>query len=136
MGARGPKSSEELALKPSVGIIARQDAPYDLRDEEAEVWKGIVESLPAEWIGPGSAPVLAAYCRATVSARRIGMLIVQAEAEDEYDVKHHMNLIAAHNRVAQTIKTLATALRLTPQSRYTPARAGNQKPEGPKPWER
>lgn len=137
MGTRGPKSAAETAVAPmgAVGIVARQDAPYDLRDEESEVWKGIVESLPADWFTPGSAPVLAAYCRATVSARRIGMLIVQAETEGEYDLAAHMALIKAHNQISQVIKTLATSLRLTPQSRYSPRAAGSQKPDGPKPWE-
>ncbi|MCA0272390.1 MAG: hypothetical protein LCH69_10050 [Proteobacteria bacterium] len=137
MGTRGRKSAAELAVATPPGLIvtARQDAPYDLRDEEADVWRGIVESLPADWIAPGSVPVLAAYCRATVSARRLGMLIVAVETGEGYDADQHMKLIRAHGQVAQVLKTLATALRLTPQSRYTPARAGNQRPEGSRPWE-
>ncbi len=138
MGARGRKSAAELVVAAPSGlaVMARQDAPCDLRDEEADVWRAIVESLPADWITPGSAPVLAAYCRATVSARRLGMLIVQVETAEDYDAARHMNLIQTHGQVAQLLKTLATSLRLTPQARYTPTRAGGaQTPKGPRPWE-
>ena len=125
MRKRGRTSSAELEIGvTALTITARPDCCYSLRDEESEVWKAIAESLPGDWISPGSAPVLAAFCRATVSARRLGMLINQEEASPDYDVKRHLDLIRAHSHVAATIKTLAASLRLTPQSRDTPQRAG------------
>jgi hypothetical protein len=139
MGRRGRTSSAELEVAgKAVSITARPDACYSLRDEEAEVWKAIAESLPADWITPGCAPVLAAYCRATVSARRLGMLIAQEEAAQDYDHVRHLAFIRAHSQVAATVKTLATSLRLTPQSRYTPQRAGTAaggSSSGRKPWD-
>ena len=135
MGARGPKSGEELTTLPAPEVVARLDADYSLRDEEAEVWKSVVEAHPADWFNPGSAHLLAGFCRAVVSARRIGMLIVQAEEDDAFNVTHHLALIRAHSEVQRTLKALATSLRLTPQSRYTPASAARQgRAEGPKPW--
>ena len=136
MGTRGPKSQEELTIpKPETEVSARMDADYSLRDEESEVWKAITESLPADWINAGNAPVLAAYCRATVSARRIGQLVYQAENADAFNPDEFLKLIAAHSKLAQTIKTLATALRLTQQARYLPKQADKARAEGHKPWQ-
>lgn len=138
MGKRGPKSLAEIATVAAsqVQVTARMDAPYDLADEESEVWKSIIESLPADWITPGSAPVLAAYCRCAVQARRLGQLIKSVElGKDEYDLGMHLELIREHGKVANTLKTLATSLRLTQQSRYTPQRAGTARTaRGRKPW--
>lgn len=139
MQKRGRKASAELEVaKVALTATARPDAPYDLNQKEADVWRGIVDGLPADWITPGSSPVLAAYCRATVSARRLGMLIAQEEAAADYDVDRHLAFIKAHSQNATTIKTLATSLRLTPQSRYTPQRAGTAAggySGGKRPWE-
>ena len=136
MGARGPKSGDELATVQAPEVVARLDADYSLRDEESEIWKSVVEAHPADWFNPGSAHLLAGFCRAVVSARRIGMLIVQEEQSADYDVSRHLALIRAHGEVQRTLKAQATSLRLTPQSRYTPASAARQgRSDGPKPWE-
>ena len=136
MGTRGPKSQDELTVqKPQTEVSARMDADYSLRDEESDIWKAITESLPADWVNPGNAPILAAYCRATVSARRIGQLVYQAEDAADFDPDEFMKLVAAHSKLAQTIKTLATSLRLTPQARSLPKQSDKARVEGKKPWE-
>lgn len=142
MGQRGPKSSAQLAtvrLSDPLQVQARPDAPYDLPDEAAEVWKATVEALPADWIGAEAHPVLAAYCRVTVQLRRLGQLIHQAETgPDPLDVAFYAGLIKTHCTTAQVMKTLATSLRLTPQSRYraeAAAKAIDGKRPGPRPWD-
>lgn len=142
MGQRGPKSSAQLAtvrLSDPLQVQARPDAPYDLPDEAAEVWKATVEALPADWIGAEAHPVLAAYCRVTVQLRRLGQLIHQAETgPDPLDVAFYAGLIKTHGGTAQVLKTLATALRLTPQTRMRAegaARRADGSPRGKKPWE-
>jgi hypothetical protein len=142
MGQRGPKSSAELAtvrLADSLQVQARPDAPYDLPDEAAEVWKATIEALPADWIGAEAHPVLAAYCRVTVQLRRLGQLIHQAETgPDPLDAAFYTGLIKTHGATAQVLKTLATALRLTPQTRMRAegaARRADGAPRGRKPWE-
>lgn len=68
--------------------------------------------------------MLAQYCRTVIAARRIGQLIKQiAHSGGEYDMDQHLALIREQNKTSATIKTLATALRLTPQSRYNPGSA-------------
>jgi len=142
MGKRGPKSLAELSAPLADGALqvqARPDAPYDLADEAADVWRGTVEALPADWIGPEAHPVLATYCRTAVQLRRLGQLIHQAETEPgPLDISTYTGLIRAHGAAAQVLKTLATSLRLTPQTRLraeTAARKVDGVPRGRKPWE-
>src|SRR4028119_1546858 len=72
MGTRGRKSAAELALIGPGGIETRRrlEAPADLSAEQAEVWRGIVNTLPADWFSPGSGPAPAALCRHTVAPPR------------------------------------------------------------------
>lgn len=143
MGKRGPQSAEALSVAAikggNVTVQARPDAPYDLPDEAAEVWKATVEALPADWIGTEAHTILAAYCRTSIQLRRLGQLIHQAETKPgPLDVPEYLALLKAHGTAAQTAKTLATSLRLTPQTRLRPEtaarRAGAYTP-GRKPWE-
>ena len=140
MAKRGRKSGAELATQPPVTREARPDACYSLSDEAAQVWQATVEALPADWIGAEALPVLAAYARTTVSLRRVGQLIHRAEHGPEpLDLAEYNLLLRLHAQQAQTLKTLATSLRLTPQSRYraegAARRMGNHI-TGPRPWER
>lgn len=138
MGSRGKQSAEALATVSPVRIEVRPDAPYDLPDEAAQVWKATLEALPASWIGPEAHPVLAAYCRTTVALRRLGQLIHQAEyAEGPLDVDLHGKLLRSHASQSGVLKNLATALRLTPQTRMRAEKAGRagRGGTGPRPWE-
>lgn len=142
MGKRGPQSAAELTAPITSGglqVQHRPDADYSLPDEAADVWRATVEALPADWIGPEAHPVLSAYCRTTIQLRRLGQLIHQAEtAEETFDVDSYAGLIKTHGAAAQVLKTLATALRLTPQTRLRAegaARKADGTPRGRKPWE-
>lgn len=142
MAKRGPKSSAELTAPAALGGItaqSRPDADYSLPDEAAAVWKATVESLPSDWIEPGALPVLSAYCRTTVALRRLGQLIHAAEfAEGPLDLQEYSLLLREHARQAQTLKTLATSLRLTPQTRLRAETAGRKSDNfrpGPRPWD-
>lgn len=136
----GRKSAAELAtLPPSAEKQARPDADYSLADEQAEVWRAVIEALPADWIGAEALPVLSAYCRTVVALRRLGQLIHQAEFEEgPMNIGLYSTLLKNHAQQAQVLKTLGTSLRLTPQSRYraeTAAKAIDGKRPGPRPWD-
>lgn len=139
MRQRGRKSTAALtAPPPATTAEARPDACYSLTDEAAEVWHATLAALPAGWVGAEALPVLAAFCRQTVALRRIGMLIAQEEKGEGYDLDRHLALVRAHGAAAQVLKTLATSLRLTPQTRLradAAARTIEGRPSGPKPWE-
>ncbi len=143
MAKPGRKSAAQLAtMSVATQKTARPDADYSLADEQAEVWHATLAALPADWVGPEAHPVLAAYCRTTVQLRRLGQLITAMETSDstgaELVTAEYIALIKAHGATAQTLKTLATSLRLTPQSRYraeSAARNIDAKRPGPRPWE-
>lgn len=136
----GRKSAAEMAtFAPTADKQVRPDADYSLADEQAEVWRAVIDSLPADWIGAEALPLLSAYCRTTVALRRLGQLIHQHEFSDgPMDLAAYSVLLKNHAQQAQILKTLGTSLRLTPQSRYraeTAARTIDGKRPGPRPWE-
>jgi hypothetical protein len=141
MTQRGRKSAAELAIIGLGGLETRRrlDAPADLSTEQAKVWRGVVNSLPADWFSPGSAPVLAALCRHVVAGRRVaGWIARLEEAQDGLDEERWFKLLARQEAESKMVAALATRLRLTPQSRYTPhgaAVAGRKDHDGPRPWE-
>jgi hypothetical protein len=55
--------------------LPRPDAPYDVTDEEAEVWRTVVDSMPADHFIPANYHLLTQLCRHVVEARRIAQLI-------------------------------------------------------------
>lgn len=127
MGQRGRKSAAALAIaEPQNGAVINADAPYDLTDEQADVWRATLASLSPDWIETGAHPTLAAYCRTTTNLRRLGALIAQAEGEAEFNPVDYLALLKAHAAQAQVIKTLSTALRLTPQTRLRAETAGRK----------
>lgn len=140
MAKRGRTSAAELeAPRALVERQARPDACYSLADEAAEVWQATVEALPADYISAEALPVLAAYCRTTVSLRRLGQLIHACEhGPEDLDVATYTKLLSSHAQQSQVLKTLATSLRLTPQTRYK-AEAAERKTRGytggKKPWD-
>jgi hypothetical protein len=139
MRKRGPKSSEELAIAGLAAVTGhvRPEPPYDLLTEEgASIFRTIVDSLPADWFSPGSVPVLVQLVKHVVASRRIAELIAQEERRKDYDFERHDRFLKAQERQSAAIQRLATSLRLTPQSRYTPQRAATQgETLGPRPWE-
>lgn len=141
MAKPGRKSVADIATRPApTEKQARPDADYSLPDEQADVWRAVIEALPADWIGAEALPLLSAYCRTTVALRRLGQLLHQAEfGPDPLDVNLYSMLLRNHAQQAQVLKTLGTSLRLTPQSRYraeTAATTIDGKRPGPRPWDR
>ncbi len=138
MAQRGRKSAAALAVREQTQTVVHADAPYDLTDEQAEVWRATLASLPPDWIETGAHPTLAAYCRTATHLRRLGQLVTQAEGDAEFSPRDYLDLVKAHGALSQVIKTLSTALRLTPQTRIRPE-TGHRKAAGftnvKRPWE-
>lgn len=141
MGQRGPKSGAELATITGSGIaVTRRPAPpVDLSPEGAELWQAIVNANPADLFTPGSAPLLVQLCRHVIAARRVAGWLARIEASEEaLDEALWFKLLDRQDRESKAIAALATRLRLTPQSRYTPhgaAAAGKRTRTGLAPWE-
>jgi len=141
MGARGRKSAAELATITSTGIAVtrRPEPPAHLGDDAAEIWRSITNSLPADWFSAGTLPLLEALCGLTVSQRNTIRALQRIEREDDdFERDEWERVLKQLGEVSGRIATLATRMRLTPQSRYgargadTAARSVG---DGPKPWE-
>jgi len=141
MGARGRKSAAELSAISCDGIELhrRPEPPEHLGDNAAEIWRAIINSLPADWFSPGTLPLLEAMCSLAVSQRyTVRSLQVLERDGADFDRGEWERLQKQLGEVSGRIATLATRMRLTPQSRYGPraaATAGQLPPDGPKPWE-
>ncbi len=141
MGARGRKSSAELSTISASGLEVhrRPDPPEHMGEEAVAIWRAVVNSLPADWFTPGTLPLLDALCGLTVSQRfTLRALQVVERGGDDFDRDEWERLLKQLGEISGRIATLATRMRLTPQSRYGPrgaATAGRLPPDGPKPWE-
>jgi hypothetical protein len=138
MGTRGRKSAAELSV--IHGVPQRPDPPEELTTEQAEEWREIVASLPADWFKRETWPLLLQYCRHIVNARRIARLIEAAQDMDMGDRTALMRLnrlLSTQERQTGALVSLGTRMRLTNQSRYTPLKAASRtRGSGGKPiWE-
>ena len=141
MGARGRKSSKELSTISSGGLELhrRPDPPEHLGEDAVKVWRATGNSLPADWFSPGTLPLLEAFCGLTVSQRNTIMALQRIEREgNDFRRDEWERLLKQLGEVSGRIATLATRMRLTPQSRYG-ARAADTAARNvgdvPKPWE-
>lgn len=138
MKQRGRKSETALTLSSLAAVrVERPEPPLELTDAEAGEWSRLIDALPADWIRPQDHALLVQYVRHVVATRRLGLLIDRLYRAKEYDLAELRALLAEQRSESATIKTLMTALRLTPQARYRPETAATRasKDTGPKPWE-
>lgn len=129
------KSTASLSVVP-IGVPVRLAPPEDLTPEQAARWVAVVDSKPVEWFGPDSAPLLKEYVRAEAMC---DLLAVQIEAGiaggESGEVKA---LLDMRDKESKRLTSIATKLRLTQQSRYTPqaAATADKKASGARPWSR
>jgi hypothetical protein len=135
MVQRGRVSAAALEIVPKVfDRVERLRPPAELTDEETEVWAGVVNTQPADWLSPGAAPLLAQYCRHVVQAKRIAGLLDQATQDPTLGVKDYDRLLRLQQRESLVLALLATKMRLSQQS--TTNHRGNKRPTAArKPWE-
>lgn len=127
-------SSASLSVVP-VQPLARVSAPDGLSKEEAQLWRQVVDSKPADWFGEDSAPLLMEYVRAKVSCDVLHAQVQAALAGGEAkEIKDAMQLRDMESR---RLLSIGTKLRLTQQSRYTPkaASTADRGAGGRKPWQ-
>ena len=120
MAQRGRKSAASLAVVAQIPG-SRRPAPADLTPEQAEVWRQVVASRPANWFDDGSASILAVHCRHVVEMRRLSAEIDRFGPDDlrhkgEFGLYKQMLVLRAQETAA--IISTARQLRLTQQSLY------------------
>ena len=136
MGQRGPKSHSALSVVASaaIGAIKRPDPPSHLTDEQAGVWVSVVDNLPADWFPVDVHGTLEQYCRHVIASRKVAQLINQFEGDSSFEIEEYDRLLKMQEREGRALSSLATRLRLTPQSRYQ-ARKDPGRGKVKKPWE-
>src|SRR5262249_2013465 len=110
---RGRKSAANLAVIPLHPSANRVQPPSDLRKNEAELFRTIVNSVPADHFVPSDIPLLVSYVRTTL---KLTPKISSLDWE----------------RLVRAQALLARNLRLTPRSRTDPKtlarKLANQRP--------
>lgn len=136
MKQRGRVSGAALATRADVVThIVRPDAPYDLTDEEATVWRRIVDAVPADWFGPQNWGDLANYCRHEIGSRRVAQLVSECEGREVMDVGEYDKLLKMRERESRAMASLACRLRISPSSTKARTTTLRTTPAAKMPWE-
>lgn len=140
MDQRGRKSTAEITTLRAVAPGERLPAPIELTPEQARIWDSVTETKPAEWFQRDTAPVLVEYCQTITRARQVEEFIASIEGTalaDADNRKAYLELVKVKESLSKTIASLATKMRLTQQSRYTPqaSNTANKKANRKRPWE-
>jgi hypothetical protein len=108
MGSRGRKSGAELTLvarAEDVLVARRPDPPDHLSDEAAAEWRDVVNSLSADHFSRASHPLLEAYCRHAVAARRIDQML-QGLQEEGATRADYDRLLVMHERESRALASI------------------------------
>ena len=123
-----------------VSLAVRLAPPVDLTPEQAALWVTTVDSKPVEWFGEDTAPLLAEYVRAAAMCNALERQLQAVMATgDPVDTALLMKgFLDMRDKESKRLLSIATKLRLTQQSRYTPKAANtanNRVGAGAKPWQ-
>lgn len=142
---RGRKSAKALAIVSTFPAEAmkRPPAPSHLTPEQADEWRAVVNSQPADWFPRDTHGMLAQYCRHAAAAKRIAEFIKAAEkklAKNPLDAKNldaYDKLLRMQDREGKALSSLATRMRLSQQSRYDRKIARNNREDASerRPWD-
>jgi len=123
MQQRGRKSAASLLPVGVGGEQARLVPPAFLSAEEASLFAEVVAACDVGHFRKSDEPLLVAFVQATLMSR---------------EAAHNPSNIMVWEKATRMQATLATRLRLAPQSRIDPKTLGRQSepPRGPMPWER
>lgn len=134
MEGRGRKSTAALSVV-ATSLPQRMEPPQELTQSQAVLWREIVAGKPIEWFSADNAPLLTEYVRAVDMGNRLALEI---EATLAGTADHSLkDLLKMRDTEAKRATSIATKLRLTQQSRYTPqaaATAERKAGSGAKPW--
>ena len=111
------------------------EPPAGLTEDQAEVWRSVVGARSADFFGEDAAPLLEEYCRVVVMCRLLAVQIEAGIAGGEAD--ELKALLDMRDKESRRMTSIATKLRLTNQSRYTPQAAATaaKKGGGGKVWQ-
>ena len=108
------------------------EPPAGLTEDQAEVWRSVVGARSADFFGEDAIPLLEEYCRVVVMCRLLAMQIeaVIAGSDGEETAGLLKSSLDMRDKESRRMTSLATKLRITNQSRYTPQSAGTAAKRG------
>lgn len=129
------RSAASLSIVPASEPVEFPPVPAGLSEAEAALWTGVVESKPTDWFGADSLPVLREYVRAAVMCDTLAVVV--ADAIRRGDPDEIKGVLDMRDKESRRAVSLATKLRLTPQSKYGPRAAdtADRKAGGKRPWQ-
>jgi hypothetical protein len=138
MESPGRKSAASLSVMPAP-VARRLDPPAGMNARQSALWREVVEAKPVDWFSADNGPLLAEYVRAVDMGN---MLAIQIDAllssDDSTEIALQLKpLLDMRDKEAKRATSIATKLRLTNQSRYTPqaaATANKRAGSVAKPW--
>jgi hypothetical protein len=147
MQKRGRPSPGDLAGKAAKviagGFGTRAEPPEDMAADQADIWRQIVATEPAEFFASAATKgLLRDYCRHRSTADKVSAIIEQFQGEwlkAKDGVKRYSELCKVRDAEARAAADKAVKLRMTNQSRFTPTAGGtavrNEAKLDKKPWE-
>jgi hypothetical protein len=123
---RGRKSAADLAAPPPVEELKRLEPPEHLNDDEKTIFAELVEACAPQHFAKSDLPLLAAYAQSILLSR-----------EAAKEAGSAPSAMALWEKAVKVMATLATRLRLSPQSRADPKTVARHMPSHlPRPWEK
>lgn len=137
MAKRGRESVDAVDTRSRLSVVPfvapMVEAPECLTETEAAVFRDTAAAMPAGWFKADSLPLLVEYSRAVDVCNRLAAM----REMPDMSLKDLAVLLAAHEKQARLVISLATKMRLTQQSRILPDQAGRDvknKPVAAPPW--
>ena len=128
---RGRKSAASLSVVPLVPGEGRPEPPASLDALEQQIWRDVVDALPAHWLDLAGQLILRRLvAQAAISERREARLR-QMRAQDQDGGEDADALAALHGVSAKTVAYLLGQLRATPALAHRIPAAGPQVRAGP-----
>jgi hypothetical protein len=108
------KSAAALAIAP-LAPRPHPEPPPELMAQEADIWRTIVRSRPADYFDGACEALLVQYCRHVATANVLAAAINRLHPQDLKDFKIYARLLVMSARESNAIMALSAKLRLAPQ---------------------
>src|SRR5215471_6223415 len=114
------KEREALEPRSLMEVVPRPAPPDELSEEEASVWRSIVNSMPAEHFMAANYHLLEKLCRHIVTGRKLDARVDDELRKRRVDERNLEYLTKMRSRETLAIVTLSRTMRITQQSVYLP----------------
>jgi phage terminase small subunit len=94
----------------------RPDPQPHLTKEQREIWRRIVNALPADWFRDETLDLLAEYCEQVTLSRKISQFIDELTPADGAEDLRKLQMMK--DKSSRVLMSLATKMRLSQQSTY------------------